>query len=92
MTKTELIQALSDATGSDRKSSKMFLEGLTGVVEKQIRRGGEVPDEGPRQVQGRQAQGADGSYPATGEAIKIPAKTVVRFTVAKALKDIIKKK
>lgn len=40
MTKTELIQALSDATGSDRKSSKAFLEGLTGLVEKQIRRGG----------------------------------------------------
>jgi DNA-binding protein HU-beta len=33
-----------------------------------------------------------GRNPATGEAIKIPAKTVVRFTVAKALKDIIKKK
>ena len=33
-----------------------------------------------------------GRNPATGEAIKIPAKTVVRFTVAKQLKDLIKKK
>ena len=32
-----------------------------------------------------------GRNPATGEAIKIPAKTVVRFTVAKALKDLVKK-
>ena len=39
MTKTELIQTLADAAGSDRKSSKMFLEALTGVVEKQIKRG-----------------------------------------------------
>jgi DNA-binding protein HU-beta len=32
-----------------------------------------------------------GRNPATGEAIQIAAKTVVKFTVAKALKDLIKK-
>ena len=46
MTKTELIQLLADATSSDRKSAKMFLEGLTGVVEKTIKKGGEVPMKG----------------------------------------------
>ena len=30
-----------------------------------------------------------GRNPATGEAIKIPAKTVVKFRVAKAAKDLI---
>ena len=38
MTKTELIQTLADAAGSDRKTSRMFLEALTGVVEKQVKK------------------------------------------------------
>ena len=41
MTKTELIQALADATGSDRKASRAFLEALTALVEKQVKKGGE---------------------------------------------------
>ena len=92
MTKTELIQALSEATGSDRKSSKMFLEGLTVVVEKTIKKGGEVPMKGLGKFKVVKRKARMGRNPATGEAIKIAAKTVVRFTVAKALKDIVKKK
>jgi hypothetical protein len=38
MTKTELIQMLADATSSDRKSAKMFLEGLTGSSRRRSRR------------------------------------------------------
>ena len=92
MTKTELIQTLADAAGSDRKSSKMFLEALTGVVEKQIKRGGEVPLKGLGKFKVVKRKARMGRNPATGEAIKIPAKTVVRFTVTKSLKDLIKKK
>ena len=92
MTKTELIQALADAAGSDRKSAKMFLEGLTTVVEKQIKNGGDVPMKGLGKFKVVKRKARMGRNPATGEAIKIPAKTVVRFTVAKALKDLIKKK
>ena len=92
MTKTELIQALADAAGSDRKSAKMFLEGLTGVVEKQVKKGGDVPLKGLGKFKVVKRKARMGRNPATGEAIKIAAKTVVRFTVAKALKDLIKKK
>jgi len=92
MTKTELIQALSETAGSDRKSAKMFLEGLTTVVEQTIKKGGEVPMKGLGKFKVVKRKARMGRNPATGEAIKIPAKTVVRFTVAKALKDIIKKK
>ena len=92
MTKTELIQALSEAAGSDRKSAKMFLEGLTVVVEKTIKKGGEVPIKGLGKFKVVKRKARMGRNPATGEPIKIPAKTVVRFTVAKALKDLIKKK
>jgi DNA-binding protein HU-beta len=92
MTKTELIQALADAAGSDRKSARTFLEALTGLVEKQVKKGGEVPLKGLGKFKVVKRKARMGRNPATGEAIKIAAKTVVRFTVAKALKDLIKKK
>jgi DNA-binding protein HU-beta len=92
MTKTELIAALALQAKMEKKQSKVFLESLTELVEKQIRKGGEVPLKGLGKFKVVKRKARMGRNPATGEAIKIPAKTVVRFTVAKALKDIIKKK
>lgn len=92
MTKTELIQALSGAAQLEKKQAKMFLEGLTSVVEKTIKKGGEVPIRGLGKFRVQRRKARIGRNPATGEPIKIPAKTVVKFTVAKALKDIVKKK
>lgn len=92
MTRTELIQTLADAAGMERKHAKLFLETLTGVVEKQVKKGGEVPLKGLGKFKVVKRKARMGRNPATGEAIKIPAKTVVRFTVAKAVKDLIKKK
>jgi DNA-binding protein HU-beta len=92
MTRTELIQNLADTSSMERKQAKMFLEGLTVVVEKTIKKGGEVPIKGLGKFKVVKRKARMGRNPATGEPIKIPAKTVVRFTVAKALKDLIKKK
>jgi DNA-binding protein HU-beta len=92
MTRTELIQTLADASSMERKQAKVFLESLTSVVEKSIKKGGEVPIKGLGKFKVVKRKARMGRNPATGEPIKIPAKTVVRFTVAKALKDLIKKK
>ena len=40
MTRTELIQALADGAAMERKQAKAFLEALTGLVEKNIKKGG----------------------------------------------------
>ncbi len=92
MTKTELIQALSDAASMEKKHTKVFLETLTSVVEKMIKKGGEVPLKGLGKFRVQKRKARMGRNPATGEPIKIPAKTVVKFTVAKALKDLVRKK
>jgi DNA-binding protein HU-beta len=92
MTRTELIQALADSADMERKQAKTFLDALTGLVEKNIKKGGEVPLRGLGKFKVVKRKARMGRNPATGEAIKIPAKTVVRFTVAKALKDLVKKK
>jgi nucleoid DNA-binding protein len=92
MTRTELIQALADSAEMERKQAKMFLDSLTTLVEKNIKKGGDVPLRGLGKFKVVKRKARMGRNPATGEAIKIPAKTVVRFTVAKQLKDLIKKK
>jgi DNA-binding protein HU-beta len=91
MTKTELIATLAAASGSEKKQTKMFLECLTSLVEKTIKKGGEVPMSGLGKFKVVRRKARMGRNPATGEAIKIPAKTVVKFTVAKNLKDLVKK-
>jgi len=92
MTRTELIDALASGADLEKKQAKAAIEALTAIVQREIKKGGEVPlkDLGKFKVQKRKAR--MGRNPATGEAIKIPAKTVVKFTVAKSLKDLVLKK
>ncbi len=92
MTKTELIQALAETASLEKKQAKAFLEGLTALVEKNVKKGGEVPLKGLGKFRVVKRKARMGRNPATGEPIKIAAKTVVKFTVAKSLKDLIKKK
>ncbi len=90
MTRTELIDALATRTNTEKRDAKQFLEGLTGIVEDTIRAGGEVPLKGLGKFKVQNRKARVGRNPLTGEEIQIPAKTVVKFTVAKALKELIK--
>ena len=92
MTRTELINELADATGLEKKQSKEALDALTGIIENTIKKGGEVPLRGLGKFKVQNRKARMGRNPATGEPIKIPAKTVVKFTVAKSLKDLVVKK
>ena len=91
MTRSELIQTLANEAGVEKKEAKVFLEAMTSVVEETIKGGGEVPLKGLGKFKVQRRKARMGRNPATGEAIQIPAKTVVKFTVAKALKDLIKR-
>ena len=90
MTRTELIDALAAETGTEKKDAKTFIEGFTRVVENEMKKDGEVPLAGLGKFKVSKRQARTGRNPATGEAIQIPAKTVVKFTVAKALKDLVR--
>jgi DNA-binding protein HU-beta len=90
MTRTELIDALSTETGADKKAAKEFLDGFTRIVESEMKKEGEVPLAGLGKFRVSKRAARTGRNPATGEAIQIPAKTVVKFAVAKSLKDLIK--
>ena len=91
MTRTELIDALAAETNTERKDSKAFLEAFTAIIERVIKDGGEVPLKGLGKFKVQNRKARVGRNPLTGEPVNIPAKTVVKFTVAKALKELIKK-
>ncbi len=89
MTRTELIEALSTETSMDKQEVKRFLDGLTLLVERTIRQGGEVPLKGLGKFKVQNRKARVGRNPLTGQPVDIPAKTVVKFTLAKSLKDLI---
>ena len=89
MTRTELIDDLANRSGMDKKDVKSFLEHLTGMIESEIRKGGEVPLKGLGKFKVQHRKARVGRNPLTGAEIQIPAKTVVKFTITKSLKDLI---
>src|SRR5580704_81611 len=89
MTKTELQSALAEATQTDKRTAGVFLDTLSALAYKDIKKNGEfvLPGFGKLVKQKRKAR--TGFNPKTQQKIKIPAKTVVKFRVAKAAKDAV---
>ena len=87
MTKTELQVALAVATQTNKKTAGVFLDTLCNLAYKEIKKNGEfvLPGFGKLVKQKRKAR--SGFNPKTQQKIKILAKTVVKFRVAKAAKD-----
>jgi DNA-binding protein HU-beta len=89
MTKTQIVRTLAEQTGTNNKTAAAFLENLANTAIKETKKNGVfvIPGLGRLVKQNRKAR--MGRNPQTGEAIKIPAKTVCKFRVAKAAKDAI---
>jgi DNA-binding protein HU-beta len=89
MTKTALVRHLAEKMELNNKTAAAFLETLAETAVKETKKNGVfvVPGLGRLVKSNRKAR--VGRNPQTGEPIKIPAKTVVKFRVAKAAKDAI---
>ena len=87
MTKSQIAELLAEKSGLTKKASAAFLEELAALAYKQAKNSFTMPGLGKLVLVNRKAR--MGRNPATGEAIKIPAKRVVKFRVAKAAKDAI---
>ena len=89
MTKTELQVALAQATQTNKKTAGTFLDALGTLAYKEVKKNGEfvLPGFGKLVKQKRKAR--TGFNPSTQQKIRIPAKTVVKFRVAKAAKDAV---
>lgn len=87
LTKTATVAALAEATGLTKKDVAAVLDNLAELACAQAPAGFTVPGLGKLKLVQRSAR--EGRNPATGEKIKIPAKKVVKFVVAKAAKDAV---
>ena len=89
MTQTQLVRKLAESCEVSNKVARLFLDRLGAEAIKDVKKSGVfvVPGQGRLVRVDRKAR--MGRNPATGEAIKIPAKKVVKFRVAKAAKDAI---
>jgi DNA-binding protein HU-beta len=89
MTQTQLVKKLAEVCEVNNKAAKLFLDNLAGLATSEAKKNGVfvLPGIGRLVLVNRKAR--TGRNPATGEAIKIPAKKVVKFRVAKAAKDAI---
>ena len=87
MTKSQIIEHLATKTELPRKTVVKGLEVLVALAYKEARNGFTLPGLGKLVLVNRKAR--MGRNPQTGEALKIPAKRVVKFRIAKAAKDAI---
>jgi DNA-binding protein HU-beta len=89
MTKSEVLNAVAEKTGKTRKEVAEFIDILVGVAYEETKKSGEFTIPGLGKLLKKHRDARMGRNPATGESIKIAAKTVVKFRVAKAAKDSI---
>jgi DNA-binding protein HU-beta len=87
LTKSQVTAALADSVGITKKQSAQFLDDLAALAYKNAKNSFTIPGLGKLVLVNRKAR--MGRNPATGETIKIAAKRVVKFRVAKAAKDAI---
>lgn len=89
MTKTQLVAALAEEMGSDKKTATAALDAITDVITKEVSQGGAVTLPGVGKIYCRERPERMVRNPATGEQIKKEADKVVKMTIAKALKDSV---
>ena len=87
LSKSQLASTLAESVGLTKKQAVAALEAITELAYKNAKNTFTLPGLGKLVLVNRKAR--MGRNPATGEAIKIPAKRVVKFRVAKAAKEAI---
>lgn len=87
ISKSETLNRLAEKTGMAKKQVATVLDELAMLSYKEARNGFTFPGVGKLVVVDRKAR--MGRNPATGEAIQIPAKRVLKFRIAKQAKDAV---
>jgi DNA-binding protein HU-beta len=87
MTKSQIMSGVAEAAGITKKQAAAGVEALVAMAYKGANEGFVIPGLGKLVKVRRKAR--LGRNPATGEQIKIPAKTVLKFRIAKAAKDAV---
>jgi DNA-binding protein HU-beta len=89
MTQSQVAAHLAEKVGISKKQAKSALDELSGLVVRELKKEGSLRLAGLGIFRKRKSKARMGRNPATGAQIKIPARTRLRFTAAKALKDAV---
>jgi DNA-binding protein HU-beta len=87
LAKSQIAASLAETVGLTKKQAVQTLEALVALAYKNAKNSFTIPGLGKIVLVNRKAR--MGRNPATGETIKIAAKRVVKFRIAKAAKDAI---
>lgn len=87
LTKGQILDHLAKKTGTTKKLAGQFLDELITLSYKEAKKAFVIPGLGKLVVVNRKAR--MGRNPATGETMKIPAKKVLKFRIAKQAKDAV---
>ena len=89
MTKSQVVSHLAEKSGLQKKATAELLENLVTLATKECKSNGQFVVPGLGKAVKAHRKERTGRNPQTGEPIKIPAKTVVKFRLAKAFKDAV---
>lgn len=89
MTKSQLMQTLAEKTNMSKKDVMSMWDILTALAYSEVKSSGEMTLPGLGKLVKKHRAARMGRNPLTGAQIQIPAKTVVKFRVAKAAKDAV---
>ncbi len=89
MTKSEMVNYLAGEAGISKKQGAAVLTALSDLAVKTLKKGDKLAIPGFVTVKVQNRKARMGRNPQTGEAIKIPAKKVVKAVPAASLKGIL---
>ncbi len=89
MTQTEIVNALADKSGLKKTEVKSMFDEIAALATAEVKKNGEFTLPGFGKLVKATRKAREGRNPATGEPIKIGAKTTVKFRLGKAMKDAV---
>jgi len=90
LSKSQIAASIAETVGMTKKQAVQVLETITELAYKNAKNSFTLPGLGKLVLVNRKAR--MGRNPATGQAIKIPAKKVVKFRAGAGLKKAVNKK
>ena len=89
MTKNQFVSLIAEKAGLTKAAANQIIDIIAATAVSETKKNGQFVLPGLGKLVKSQRKARMGRNPQTGAAIKIPAKTVVKFRVAKACKDAV---
>jgi DNA-binding protein HU-beta len=89
MNKNELVSAVADAASISKGDAQSAVDAVFSVITGELKKGGDVRLVGFGNFTVSKRAASTGRNPQTGAEVKIPARTVPKFSAGKGLKDAV---